>query len=60
MKKEGPVTAGDIQADETVEIVNKDLVICTLSKDRPFKMEIEIGRGRGSGVARHPADVWDR
>ena len=47
MKKEGPVTAGDIQADETVEIVNKDLVICTLSKDRPFKMEIEIGRGRG-------------
>lgn len=46
-KKEGPVTAGDIQTDETVEIVNKDLVICTLSKDRPFKMELEVGRGRG-------------
>jgi len=46
-KKEGPITAGDIQTDETVEIVNKDLVICTLSKDRPFKMELEIGRGRG-------------
>ena len=46
-KKEGEVTAGDIQADETVEIVNKDLVICTLSKDRPFRMELEIGRGRG-------------
>ncbi len=47
VKKEGAVTAADIQADETVEIVNKDLVICTLSKDRSFKMELEIGRGRG-------------
>ncbi len=47
VKKEGPVTAADIQTDETVEIVNKDLVICTLSKARSFKMEIEIGRGRG-------------
>lgn len=46
-KKEGVVTAGDIQTDETVEIVNKDLVICTLSKDRPFRMELEVGRGRG-------------
>ena len=46
-KKEGPVTAAALQVDETVEIVNKDLVICTLSKDRPFRMELEIGRGRG-------------
>ena len=47
VKKQGPVTAGDIQADETVEIVNPELVLCTLSKAHSFKMEMEVGRGRG-------------
>jgi DNA-directed RNA polymerase subunit alpha len=47
VKKEGPVKGSDIQADETVEIVNPDTVICTLSKAVQFKMEMEIGRGRG-------------
>ena len=47
VKKQGPVKAGDIQADETVEIVNPDLVLCTLSKSHTLKMEMEVGRGRG-------------
>jgi DNA-directed RNA polymerase subunit alpha len=47
IKKQGPVKAGDIQADETVEIVNPELVLCTLSKSHTFKMEMEVGRGRG-------------
>lgn len=47
VKKQGPVKAGDIQADETVEIVNPDLVLCTLSKSVNLKMEMEVGRGRG-------------
>jgi DNA-directed RNA polymerase subunit alpha len=47
VKKQGPVKAGDIQADETVEIVNPELVLCTLSKSHTFKMEMEVGRGRG-------------
>lgn len=46
-KKAGPVLARDIQADETVEIVNPDLVICHLTKDVPLNMELEISRGRG-------------
>jgi DNA-directed RNA polymerase subunit alpha len=46
-KKAGPVKASDIQADETIEIVNPDLVICTLTKDTPFRIEMEVGRGRG-------------
>lgn len=46
-KKAGPVKAGDIQTDETIEIVNPELVICTLTKDTPLRMEMEIGRGRG-------------
>lgn len=45
--KPGPVTAKDIQADETIEIVNPDLVICTLTKQKQLKIEMEIGRGRG-------------
>jgi DNA-directed RNA polymerase subunit alpha len=45
--KAGPITARDIQADETVEIINPDLVVCTLTKDVPFSMEMEVGRGRG-------------
>ncbi|MBI3306742.1 MAG: DNA-directed RNA polymerase subunit alpha [Candidatus Omnitrophica bacterium] len=46
-KKTGPVTARDIHADETIEIVNPDLVICTLTKEIPLKIEMEVGRGRG-------------
>lgn len=47
VKKEGPLTAGDIKSDDTVEIVNKDHVICTLTKEISFKAELEIDRGRG-------------
>ena len=45
--KAGPVTAGDIISDGTVEILNPELVICTLDKDAPFRAEIEISKGRG-------------
>lgn len=46
-KKKGPVTGRDVRVDETVEVVNPDLVICTLTKDVPFQIEMELGRGRG-------------
>lgn len=46
-EKSGPVTARNIQADETVEIMNPEQLICTLTKDRPLRIEMEIGRGRG-------------
>lgn len=45
--KEGPVRAGDIQLDPSLELVNPDQVICTLSKKRPFYAEIEVKVGRG-------------
>ncbi|MFA5089475.1 MAG: DNA-directed RNA polymerase subunit alpha [Candidatus Omnitrophota bacterium] len=45
--KKGPITAGDIQADETIEIINPDLHIATLTKDTKFNMEMEVARGRG-------------
>ncbi len=47
VKKKGEVTARDIQTDETVEIVNPDLHICTLTKDIKFSMEMDIAKGRG-------------
>ncbi len=47
VKKSGPVTARDIQADETIEIINPDLVLCNLTKEIHFRMEMDIDRGRG-------------
>lgn len=46
---EGVVTAGDIQVDSDIEILNKDLVIATLSggPDCKLYMELTITNGRG-------------
>ncbi len=46
---EGVVTAGDIKADQDIEIMNPDLVIATLSggKDTKLNMELTITNGRG-------------
>ncbi|MBU3958874.1 MAG: DNA-directed RNA polymerase subunit alpha [Candidatus Omnitrophica bacterium] len=43
----GEVKAKDIEADETIEIINPDLHIATLSKDTKFYLEMEVARGRG-------------
>ena len=47
VNKSGPVRARDIITDETVEIVNPDHHIATLTQDIPFNMELEVCRGRG-------------
>jgi DNA-directed RNA polymerase subunit alpha len=43
----GPVTGADIQTDEAVEVVNKDLVLANLTDDVPFELEMVIENGRG-------------
>ncbi|MCL1848160.1 MAG: DNA-directed RNA polymerase subunit alpha [Clostridiales bacterium] len=43
----GPVTAGDIEPNSQVEILNKDLVIATLEDEAHLSMEIMVERGRG-------------
>lgn len=43
----GPVTAADIQTDGTVEVINKNLQLCTLSADSPFAVEMVVENGRG-------------
>ena len=45
--KKGAIKAKDIVADETVDIVNPDMYIATLTQDRKFNLEMEIARGRG-------------
>ena len=41
------VTAGDIKTDDEVEIINKDLHICSLGPDATLNMEITMSRDRG-------------
>ena len=41
------VRAGDIKADGEVEILNPDLLLCTLGADATFNMEITMSQGRG-------------
>lgn len=54
----GVVTAGDIQADHTVEVLNPEHVLCTLTKDARLSMRLRVQRGVGyqPAVNRRPAE----
>jgi len=43
----GEIKAKDIVGDETIEVINPDLHIATLTKDTKFQAEMEVCRGRG-------------
>lgn len=43
----GVITAADIKTDADVEILNGDLVVCTLDENSSLSMEICLARGRG-------------
>jgi DNA-directed RNA polymerase subunit alpha len=43
----GPVTAGMIETDPSIEVINKDLVLATLTANTPFDMELMVQTGRG-------------
>jgi len=45
--RKGVITAKDIIADETLDIMNPDLHIATLNKDAKLNIEMEVGKGRG-------------
>jgi len=47
VNKEGAVTAGDIELNQNVELVNPGQHICTLDKKKKFEMELEVKVGRG-------------
>ena len=43
----GVVTAADIVADPSIEVINKDLVLATMTEDINFEMEMTVENGRG-------------
>ena len=45
--KEGVLTAGDIERDADIEIINPDKVIATIAKGGKLNMEMTISNGRG-------------
>jgi len=49
--KEGQVLAGSIKTSQGVDIINKDIVICTLSKGAKIDIQMNVNSGRGYVVA---------
>ena len=46
-KGRGEIKAGDLEVDDTIEIINKDLVIMTLSDKADVSIDLQIDWGRG-------------
>ncbi|MFH1913525.1 MAG: DNA-directed RNA polymerase subunit alpha [Pseudomonadota bacterium] len=51
----GRVTAGMIQENQNVRILNTDQLVATLTDDRPLRMELEVRMGKGY----MPADMHE-
>jgi len=47
VNREGAVTAGDIELNQNIEVVNPDQLICTLDRKKKLEMELEVRVGRG-------------
>jgi DNA-directed RNA polymerase subunit alpha len=45
--KAGVITAADIISDPSIEVINKDLVLATLTEKVKFEMEMVVENGRG-------------
>ncbi len=43
----GPILASDIETDEAVEVLNPNHVLCNLTDNVPFVMEMVVENGRG-------------
>jgi DNA-directed RNA polymerase subunit alpha len=56
----GPVTAADIETDESVEVLNPQHVLATLTENVPFVMEMVVENGRGYIPAtEHSANIQE-
>jgi len=58
--KAGVVTAADIVADPNIEVINKDLVLVTLTENVKFNMEMVVDNGRGYVPASERIAAADR
>ena len=57
--KEGEITAGDIEHDADIEVINKDKVIATLSKGASLNMEMTVTNGRGYVRSEDNKKIYD-
>jgi DNA-directed RNA polymerase subunit alpha len=56
----GPITAADIETDESVEVLNPHHVLATLAESVPFVMEMVVENGRGYIPAtEHSANIQE-
>jgi DNA-directed RNA polymerase subunit alpha len=46
-RQRGVVTGADVISDDQVEVINKDLIIATMTDDVPFNVELTVENGRG-------------
>jgi DNA-directed RNA polymerase subunit alpha len=53
--EKGVVTAAHIQTDETVQIINPEHIIATMTADVPFVVEMTVENGRGYRTAEENA-----
>jgi len=59
-KKAGVITAADIVADPAIEVINKDMVLATLTENVKFEMEMVVENGRGYLPASERIAATDR
>jgi DNA-directed RNA polymerase subunit alpha len=58
--KTGHITGADIVADPSIEVINKDMILATLTEKVEFKMEMVVENGRGYVPAAERIDDADR
>ncbi len=58
--KAGVITAADIVADPAIEVIDKDVVLATLTKNVKFEMEMVVENGRGYVPASERILAMDR
>ena len=58
--KAGVITAADIVADPAIEVINKDMVLATLTEKVNFEMEMVVENGRGYVPASERIAASDR
>ena len=59
VEKEGEITAGDIEHDADIEVINPDKVIATLAKGGKLNMEMTVTNGRGYVKSEENKKLYD-
>ncbi len=58
--KVGPVTTANVEADPSIQVINKDAVLANLTEDVEFEMQMTVENGRGYVPAAERVIASDR